>query len=492
MSMATTLCSSRHHVSQAITADACTKRLLAPPTAGVRAHDMAAWVKECKHGVSCDVPGTLFLDQNRFVKVCEDPNDPQNWPRWKKNVTFGMLCVASGVTTALGPMVTTAYGKVSHDFHFSINTSTLILAGTFSIAVGVTTFFTTAAALVYGRRPVYLFSTLLLVPACLWTWRCGTITELVLSRILQGICCAPYETLIAATVVDLYHVDRRATQLSYWGISTGIGLALSQVGGAYVVEKAGWRSLFLIAGLACGFVFLLIALLVPETGYKKQSNFWLVAARPLQLFAAPAVIYGAVVNGLNFAWLIGFALASVVIFERGYHLSPIGVGLTALAAVGGFCVSQPIAGVVTDRIMLDRLSKERYEPEYRLWGMAVASLLATIGFIGFGYSVGHPLWQVLLFFAIAAASLPWTNSAALTYVTDSHEQHTNEAFVALGLAKSLLLLIISGSFNAAIDRFGIVAVMWTVALLNLIVNVSTIPVYIFGKRWRCRFRRSPK
>ena len=453
---------------------------------------MASWVRECKHGVHCDVPGTISLTQNRFTKVCDDPLDPLNWPAWKKNLTFGMLCVASAVTTALGPMVTTAFGVVSHDFGFSMNTASLILAGTFAIAVGVTTFVTTAAALVWGRRPIYMYSTLALVPACLWTWRCGTVPELICSRILQGICCAAFETLIAASVVDLYPVERRATYLSYWGVSTGFGLAFAQVGGAYVVEKAGWRTLFLISGLASGIIFLMIAVCVPETGYRRQKHFWQVVVRPLRLFLAPAVCYGSIVNGLNFAWLIGFALASVSIFEQNYHLKPIGVGLTALAAVGGFCVSQPIAGIVTDRVMLERLSKDRYEPEYRLWGMLPASVLATIGFLGFGYSVGHPLWSVLLFFAIAAASLPWTNSAALTYVTDSHEQRTNEAFVALGLAKSVLLLVISGSFNAAIDRFGIVAVMWTVASLNLAVNLSTIPIYIFGKQWRCRYRWQAK
>ncbi|BFZ54196.1 hypothetical protein PYCC9005_001229 [Savitreella phatthalungensis] len=462
-----------------------------------------------------------FHDHNATVPYI-DPKNPILWTTRKKVFVFSIISGASALTTALGPMVTTSFGQVSNELRASIDTTTLILAGVFAISVGITTFITTALALVYGKRPLYLWSTLTLIPLCLWTWRAKTLVEVTISRLLQGAACAPFETLVSASVVDLFPVHQRATYLSIWGLASGISLAFSQVGGAIVVEKLGWRALFLIAGPTFAVVFICIYFLVPETAYVKplishpleqqirarvrrsrwrheekrftEVPLWRLTLNPLILFAYPAVLYGSIVNGLNMTWIIGFALSSVQIFAAPpYNLGPIGVGLTSLPAVVGFCVSQPVAGIATDWLLRKLAARNRgvMEPEFRLPGMLVATVLATIGFLGFGQVVIRgQLALALFFFAVLAASLPWTNSVALTYVIDSHEQLANEAFVALGLAKSILLLVIASAINGAIQKHGVVIVMEFMALINLVVNLLTVPMWFYGKRWREHASRS--
>ncbi|KAL5424722.1 hypothetical protein PMIN06_010676 [Paraphaeosphaeria minitans] len=67
-------------------------------------------------------------------------------------------------------------------------------------------------------------------------------------------------------------------------------------------------------------------------------------------------------------------------------------------------------------------NKGVFEPEFRLVLMLIAVPFATVGFIGFGYSLHNAasIYQVMAFFSIYSFSVPFTSQASLTYVIDCH------------------------------------------------------------------------
>lgn len=128
-----------------------------------------------------------------------DPSDPLNWPQWKKEM---IILLVSGAAL----MATVVY--------CSILPATLILAGVFDqsitevsnstgshvMAIGCATFFTSAAAKKWGKRPVFLASVTVMMLACVWAAASQSWTSYYTARVFQGLGVAPVETLVTAMV----------------------------------------------------------------------------------------------------------------------------------------------------------------------------------------------------------------------------------------------------------------------------------------------------
>lgn len=192
-----------------------------------------------------------------------------------------------------------------------------------------------------------------------------------------------------------------------------------------------------------------------------------------------------------------FALASITIFSaQPYFLPPMAIGFTAVPAIIAISLAQPIAGIFSDRLSqrLTKLNHGTYEPEFRLLGMIPASIFSTIGFLGFGITVHlqqqqsltkpPALWIPLLWYAVIAFSVPFTNVAAFSYLIDSHQQVANEAFVTVHFSKAVLLLVAAGTINGWILKSGVKSVFIVIACVNLAVSFGSLVFWIYGKSMR--------
>lgn len=210
----------------------------------------------------------------RTLPYVSDPHQSTNirslnWPQWKKDLILVTISLAAAVTGSIGPMISTGFQVVADEYKISIDLSTIILGGSFSIAIGLATFFSTAASVKWGKRPMFIVSMVLLLLTCVWARISANILSLTFSRILQGVAAAPFETLVTSTVADLYFVHERASRLALWGLSLVVGLALSQVGGGYVVQYLGWRQLFSFSAMIFAILLIVILFAVPETAYNR-------------------------------------------------------------------------------------------------------------------------------------------------------------------------------------------------------------------------------
>jgi hypothetical protein len=121
-----------------------------------------------------------------------------------------------------------------------------------------------------------------------------------------------------------------------------------------------------------------------------------------------------------------------------------------------------------------------------LLNMIPATLFTTLGFFLMGpayrdhYSVVR-LVALGLFFQIGT---PFATSACLTYIFDTHNSTSTEAFVATALFKSIFILFATKFVPRWFAKAGPVKVFNTLAVLNLSFCLLTVPMYIFGKRLR--------
>jgi len=190
-----------------------------------------------------------------------------------------------------------------------------------------------------GRRPVILTGLVLLAASMVLFGNAGSVTLLVLARILQGIASGLLISSLSATVLDLAPPARPGTAALWNALSPGIGLAAGALIAALALDTTPDAMLDVFTPLAAIYVVIAgLVLIAPETAPQLPGAWASLRFRlsvPAEIRAefwraAPAVIAGWATGGLFLS--LG---ATIVHGELGgtAHLWQ-GLAVTLLAGVG--------------------------------------------------------------------------------------------------------------------------------------------------------------
>ncbi|KAJ5240956.1 uncharacterized protein N7469_002547 [Penicillium citrinum] len=192
-------------------------------------------------------PGTVRLEDlsagSEVIlepKPSKDPNDPLNWPRWRKHLNFGLVSYYVVMVMALINVATVTWGPLNLELGFSyalLNDS--YAAGCGALAIGG--IFLIPFALKFGRRPIYVLSTAIQCGISIWSARMQNVADLMLVNILSCIVGALSEVMVQMTVADIYFVHERGLMntIYYWFMT--IGTSLAPLAGGFITLSQGWR-----------------------------------------------------------------------------------------------------------------------------------------------------------------------------------------------------------------------------------------------------------
>jgi MFS family permease len=159
----------------------------------------------------------------------DSPNDPMNWPEWQKNTIIIVLAFASAITVSLAPMLGPGFVEIFKLYHVNLNAISTYMIGMLLLMTGLGTFFTSAAATIWGKRPVFIVSVFILLITNIWGFMATSFLSLQLMRVVQGLASAPLETLVTSAVSDVFFVHQRGKRLGIWGLMVYSGIALGLV-----------------------------------------------------------------------------------------------------------------------------------------------------------------------------------------------------------------------------------------------------------------------
>lgn len=201
-----------------------------------------------------------------------DPNDPLNWPSWKKYTTMMILVLGSCFCgSCTGPLLNASLAILAVELDRSFGEITLISGYQLLVAAACGPL-VSALSRKYGKRPIFLFSSTM----CLIGTIIGSVSysynTLLAARAVQGLSLAAYESLVFTCVGDLFFVHERGlwTMVITFTL-TCVSNLISVVAGS-ITFSLGWHYLFHILNACLGLQLILLLLFVPETSYIRASS----------------------------------------------------------------------------------------------------------------------------------------------------------------------------------------------------------------------------
>ncbi|RDL38947.1 uncharacterized protein BP5553_03287 [Venustampulla echinocandica] len=348
-----------------------------------------------------------------------DPENPMNWPRWKRLGHVAWVSIIIFLVNVSSTMFAPGAGRLMADFHQTSSTIGTLTVSIFLLGLALGPLVISPFSELYGRLYVYHVSVaayIAFILACAWS---EDITSFLVFRFLAGCAGSSPLTISGGTVADVIPVEQRGMSMAMMAIGPILGPVVGPVAGGFVSQSLGWRWTYWIVAIAA-VIWLVVAMIFMRETYartllerkaallrKTTGNPALLVkgheqlsplvhltnglARPVKLLLfSPVVlllsIYVALIFGLLFLCLSTYS----TVFIKQYHFT---IGTSGLAFLGqgtGMLTGLIMFGILSDKILKAKGAaghNGRMTPEDRLPLMVYFAPVLPIGFFVYGWTV---------------------------------------------------------------------------------------------------------
>ncbi|KAL2826465.1 major facilitator superfamily domain-containing protein [Aspergillus cavernicola] len=459
------------------------------------------------------------------------PNDPLAWPAWRRDAVLLAVGFNSFLTAALSPILATGFPEIAEVFGVSLQQVSFTI-GVYMLGLGAGAVIWSPTATLFGRRPVYIGASVLLIASCAWAAVSPSYASLIISRLVQGLSASPGEFLVSVTISEIYKPQERGFRLGIFMLLLAAGKSLSPLIGAAVIQGLGWRWVMWISTIASGVSFLLLFVfgretywvrdqdiephnpghvytddlrICPPQKFRQTLQLWngrlhhaswgSLAYKPLRLLKSLPLLWSAAVYALSLGCIAILAETIAHLFQSvgGYGFTPIQTGLLYISPLIGTVLGSVVGGKISDILACMKAYRNNgiYEPESRLVMIIPVLLSTTIGLAGYGWSIeSGDHWIVptvcfgLIYFGCILGS-----TVAVAFCLDCHKSSAIEAQVVLSVMKNSHGVAFSLFIVDWVKASGPRDTFLTLAGIHLVFLLTTVPMYVFGKRVRAWMRR---
>ncbi|KAF7517768.1 hypothetical protein PCG10_001026 [Penicillium crustosum] len=201
----------------------------------------------------------------------DDPNDPLNWPLWRRDIILSILSFVTILCTTLSSILAANTVTIA-DYEEITFTAAALLTGYHLCGVGVAGILIVPTARVWGKRHLFLIGHVLMIISCIWAGVSGkNNNSLIWARIFQGVALAPFEALVNACVGDLYFVHERGKRMAVSNVALFGAAFLTPVVVGKITKSMGWQWSFYFVAIFLGASLPLMFFFVPETAFRRSD-----------------------------------------------------------------------------------------------------------------------------------------------------------------------------------------------------------------------------
>ncbi|KAI4758891.1 MFS general substrate transporter [Aureobasidium sp. EXF-3400] len=392
----------------------------------------------------------------------------------------------------------------------------------------------------FGRRPVILICLAILCATSVWAGEANSYNSLLAARLFQGVGGGAADTLAPDVVGQIFFVHQRGRAMAIYTIFLASGSLIGGLIGGYITTSLGWRWTMYISAILSGAVLLLSFFFVPETLFDREAAMAVVRpegynndspiaekaemarvetvastvfpeytfARSLKIgmyrpgfFKRCITPYttllfpGTWMVMLHYAGLVGLIVTISTVAPQILAQPPYlwggSVGLINIGGLVGTVLGAIYTYFTADYIVKRQAKKERHgfsEPEARLPLMFPALLIATAGALCFGFSAkaATPKAWIGLEFGngMVAFGLMQVPSIGFNYLIESYGAWSADCFLMVVTFRAVISFAWTFFVGTWVESAGPAEPFGIFALLMGIFSLTTVPVWLFGKRLR--------
>ncbi|KAK7224687.1 hypothetical protein V2G26_012690 [Clonostachys chloroleuca] len=385
-----------------------------------------------------------------------DPNEPYNWPRWKSRINLFLIAFHALMIGFVAGSPIPAFEAFANDFDVAV--------------LGVAPLFWRPLSERFGRRPMWLISTLLCMVCSIGCACCTTYAQMLVARAFQAFFNAPAGAVGPAVVVELFFAKERGQKLGIWTLMVTLGNPLGPLLMGFVAVRVGWRWIFWIMAVLNGAQFIGYLFFSPETRYIRQEDNRVSATKPtpVQKYLTFGKIPGsqplllrdfwlpftslakASVNTTALTHMVIFCFCSVLVcieipalLGSKFNLNFEAIGLNFIPLIIGNVIGEIVSGPLSDWWQ-NRAVKNGVPPlpERRLWLFYPALGFCFAGITVFLVTLDQATegkWNVRPDIGLALAGLgnQMSTTILFTYAVDKNPTHSGEVGVILVLVRQI-------------------------------------------------------
>jgi predicted MFS family arabinose efflux permease len=263
--------------------------------------------------------------------------------------------------------------------------------------------------------------------------------RLLLCRIGVGIGDGGFGPPVASLVGDHYPMSRRASAMAIIWLGAPLGVVTGSVMGGWLAQHYGWRSTFIVIGLAGVLVSLLVLLTLrePARGAFDAAQAAQGAPPPVMsvfrfLLAKPAMRQTMIAGALAGTSMNAIGQFLNPFLARNFLLQPAEVG-RLLGLIAGVSMA---SGLLLGGFGVDWAG--RFDRRWSVWGPALGLVLATPLFI-FGFTRGSlHMTVIILICAHVSMFVFYSPTLAIAQNMVGGNMRASSGFVMSGLVLGLV------------------------------------------------------
>lgn len=217
-----------------------------------------------------------------------------------------------------------------------------------------------------GRKPIFIFGTLLFIIGSLFCGLSQTMIGLIMARAVQGMGAGAMMPVALTIIGDLYSIEKRAKILGLNSSAWGIASVFGPLAGGFIVETISWHWIFFINVPIGILLMILISLYLNEPKVPRES-------KPMDLFGSFSLM----------AMLVALLLGCQLLGDQGFTPIVISLLVSSVALLALFIFAEKRAKDPV--IMLQLFSNPLFVV------VNLASALSS-GFL-MGIDVYIPMWM---------------------------------------------------------------------------------------------------
>ncbi|RXG43604.1 hypothetical protein VDGE_01203 [Verticillium dahliae] len=470
-------------------------------------------------------PNVVFWDGD------DDPENPYNWPTWRKIVNCALISLLTFIT----PLASSIFAPGVPDLMREFGSSSPLLAS-FVVSVYVLGFaagplLCAPLSEIYGRTIVYHVFNVGFFCFNIGCALAPSLSSLIVFRFFAGLFGAAPMTNGGGTIADMIRQEKRGAAMASFAIGPLLGPILGPVAGGYMSQDIGWRWAFWLVAILSGVISIVMVLFLRETyaiillqrkvdkmrketgnqalrskldsGLSPTDYFKRGIYRPLKLLTiSPISIVCALYTAIGYGYLYILFTSFTTVFMQYYGFTAGTSGLSFLGMGVGSMFGLVFFSVYSDRYLKSRAARadaaadaanrprEGMKPEYRLVTLPWGAILLTIGLFWYGWSAdeGRTHWIVpILGTAVAGFGNLLIFMSLQLYLVDAFSVYAASALAANTVARSL-----AGAFLplAGLPMYEALGIGWGNTVLGIISAVMIPVAYAiirYGQHLRQRF-----